>query len=158
MPYVLDREGDGRFAIRNRDSDNCLGSVALRDGAYTIRYESGYVDFVRSLDEVVRAITCHYELNPPQWVRHSATLYVESTDFGDLVVERNNLGRWFAYRNELPLMRGDNPAEFESFEEARGAADTHVRDAYPNSPSIEDGLAWVSDPGISDFFAARTAH
>ena len=46
-------------------------------------------------------------------------------------------------------MRGDNPAEFESFEEARGAADTHVRDAYPNSPSIEDGLAWVSDPGIS---------
>ena len=43
----------------------------------------------------------------------------EPTDFGDLVVEQDHAGQWFAYRNDYPLMRGDKPAIFATFEEAR---------------------------------------
>ncbi|MGO9401566.1 MAG: hypothetical protein ACLP19_27550 [Xanthobacteraceae bacterium] len=131
----------------------------MRDGLYRIWNDDCHeVDIARSLNEAIRTITCYFELNPPRWVRESATLYREPTDFGELVVEQDRAGQWFTYRNDFPLMRGDKPAIFATFEEAREAADAHVRQGYPNSEPINDGFAWLPDPGIAIFFAARTVH
>jgi hypothetical protein len=159
MTYVLDQNGENSFRIRHKDSDTWIGSVHWRDGRYRIWNDFSHeVDRARSLDEAIHAIECYFELNPPRWVRDSATLYVEETAFGTLRVEQEQPGQWFAYRNDFPLMREDKPAIFDTFEEARRAADTHMREGYPNSERINDGFSWLLDPEIAAFFAARTHH
>ena len=49
----------------------------------------------------------------------------------------------------------DKPAIFDTFEQARHVADTHMREGYPNSERINDGFSWLPDPEIASFSAAR---
>jgi hypothetical protein len=103
-------------------------------------------------------ISFYFELNPPRWVRDSATLYLEETAFGILRVEQEQPGQWFAYRNDFQLMREDKPAIFDTFEEARHVADAHMREGFPNSEEINDGFSWLPDLDIASFFADRAVH
>jgi hypothetical protein len=79
--------------------------------------------------------------------RNGETGYCKSTQFGQLRVEQDQLGRWVASRNDgYHLLRDSKLALFPTAEEARRAADAHLADNCPNSLPIADGLSWLHDP------------
>jgi hypothetical protein len=146
MKYLLEPRGDDFFGILNNDSDCYVGYVALRRSRYHVQnVEGDEIAVARSLDDAIPALAAYYEKNPPRWERESARRYNELTQFGLLRVEQDQPGQWLAYRNDYPLMRDGKSAIFATCEEAQRAADTHMRDDYPNSETVCDGLAWLPD-------------
>jgi hypothetical protein len=150
MKYLIEPQGDDRFAILNDDADCCVGYVALRGTRYHVQNDNDEeIAVVGLLDDAIPAIAAYYEANPPRWESESETRYSKSTQFGPLRVEQDQPGQWVAYRNyDYPLLRNGQPAIFATFEEAQRAADAHASDGFPNSETIYDGFVFLpnADP------------
>jgi hypothetical protein len=174
MNYLLEPRGENSFAIVNENCNFYIGHVYLMNGRYhvwcSVNDDEVEVAVVKSLNDAIPAFAAYYASHPPQWEptdlagwvitppaahRGTATRYSKLTDFGGLDVMQEQPGQWVAYRNsEFPLLRDGKPAIFATREKAQRAADTHVREGYPNSDRIDDGYEWLVDPGIEAWFAA----
>ena len=155
--YVLIWNG-GYYAIGNYDANFCVGRVNydVKNKVFEVRADlvdnycscSSHVGVVGALSEAIPALANFYEKNPPQWKTENLALWWKVTQYGDLRVERDREGRWRAYRDSYPMLRGENPAEFRTDDEARSAADAHLLDLYPGHEPLNDGLTWLADPEI----------
>jgi len=149
--YLLAPRGDG-FAIIHVQSCAHLGYIKPCGVKYRVQNDGSDEDecddvaSVNSLDEAIPALLTYYEKQPPKWDRESATVFTKLSQFGLVQVELDQSG-WLAYRYHddyyHSLLRDGKPAIFSTSEEAQGAADTHVRDGYPNAEATEDGLSWA---------------
>jgi hypothetical protein len=145
--YLLAPRGDG-FAIVHVQSCTHVGYVKPCGAKYRVRNEEGdEIAIVNSNDEAIPALVTYYKNNPPRWERESGTRYSKTTPFGPLMIEKNQSGKWLAYRYYTdwyhPLPRAGKPAIFATRAEAQRAADAHVRDDYPNAETTDDGLSWA---------------
>jgi hypothetical protein len=149
--YVLIWQG-GYYAIGNVDANFCVGWVNydVKNKVFRVQAEdcSSHVGVVGALSEAIPALANFYEKNPPQWKTENLALWWKVTQYGDLRVERDREGRWRAYRDSYPMLRGENPAEFRTDDEARSAADAHLLDLYPGHEPLNDGLTWLANPAI----------
>jgi hypothetical protein len=152
MTTLLLLKDYGCYAIVNDDTDNIVGQVYPlngRYGPYRVSAGIGPVDYydvgtVQSLDEAIPAFLAHYE-KVKRWERLKTNEYQLETLNVSLLVKRDEQGAWLAYRDDLPLLRGSEPARFATCAAAQEAAEAHERDLLPNAPVIDDGLAWVPD-------------
>jgi hypothetical protein len=164
--YVLNWRG-GYYAIANVDANFYVGWVDndVRNKVFRVTPELGplgyndcssLVGVVKALSEAIPALANFYEKNPPQWIEKLA-LWSKVTQYGCLRVELDREGRWRAYRDSYPMLRGENPAEFRTDDEARSAADAHLLDLYPGHKTLNDGLTWLADPeiGRSDRYSVK---
>ena len=132
-----------------------IGSAHLRDGEYHVRtIDDGItIAIVRSIGEAIPALLDYYEKHPPRWRSDGKTAYCKTTQFGQLRVEQDHLGRWLASRNDgYHLLCDGKPALFPTAEEAQRAADAHLADNCPNSVPVADCLSWLPDP-LLEFWA-----
>lgn len=120
----------------------------MRGTKYCVRDDEGdEIAVVSSINEAIPVLQDLYEKHPRQWQRCSGTFYSKTTQCGWLDVEQGQSGLWVAYRNGAsPLLRDGKPALFASAEEARRAADAHLRDGFLDAKMIQDGLSWLPDP------------
>jgi hypothetical protein len=156
MSFVLLKNYD-HYVIVNDDADFIVGSVhplSGRQGPYRVRAHVGPMDretteagVVNSLNDAMPAFLAYYEKYPPRWDRlHNS--YLKFTLFVILRVEQDQLGGWFAYRDDYPLLENGKTARFATRAEAQRAADAHELDLFPNAKVIDDGFSWVPDPEI----------
>src|SRR6516164_650454 len=156
--YVLIWQG-GYYAIGNVDANFYVGWVEydIKNKGFRVKPELGplgyndcssHVGVVGALSEAIPALANFYEKNPPQWKTENLALWWKVTQYGDLRVERDREGRWRAYRDSYPMLRGAKPAEFRTDDEARSAADAHLLDLYPGHKPLNDGLSWQADPEV----------
>ena len=148
----------GYYSIVNDDANFCVGWVYydVKNKVFEVRADlvdnycscSSHVGVVGALSEAIPALANFYEKNPPQWKIDNLALWWKETQYGCLRVERDREGRWRAYRDSYPMLRGENPAEFRTDDEARSAADAHLLDLYPGHEPLNDGLSWQADPEI----------
>jgi hypothetical protein len=165
----------------NEESHALVGSVHPTEpgsDSTTFRVvaeEGETVATVTTVKEAVPVLAAHYEANPPQWEPEEAGTsvaseadaperlgprYIKRDQFGILWVDQIVSGQWIVYRDDHELLINEGIAIFNTCEEAQRAADLHVRDGYPNSEAIDDGLSWLPDPsiawwGCSDTVVAR---
>jgi hypothetical protein len=153
--YVLIWNYD-HYAIVNDDANFIVGRVHLdaKNKVFQVRADLGddnclsHVGVVGALSEAISALANFYEKNPPQWKIENSALWRKETQYAFLRVERDREGRWRAYRDHYPMLRGAKPAEFGTDHEARSAADAHLLDFYPGHEPHNDGLSWLTDPEI----------
>jgi hypothetical protein len=120
----------------------------------------GYA-IIGSIAEAIPALTAYYQAHVPKWKRGTDTrfncwyrtsttftVYYKWTFYGLLSVERQEPRQWMAYRNGDALEESSGrDAIFKTPDEAKCAADVHMRDGFPNSPTIHDGFSW-SPPAL----------
>jgi hypothetical protein len=157
MNYVLLKNYD-HYAIVNDDADFIAGRVRPLNGGngpFRITADlvpddcaSDVIAVVDLIEEAIPALAVYYEKNPPRWECRTATRYVKLTQFAVLRVEQGNRRNWLAYRDDYPMLRDGQFAEFATREEARCAADAHLLDMYPTAKAICDGLSWLPDPEL----------
>jgi len=171
MKYLLQRYSDEYHVILNDDSDYIVGRIyQLKPGLGSPKFcihndNAKEIAVVQSIDEAIPTLAAYYEENPPRWERESdstiryadmmscRTRYIKETQFDPLWVDEIEPGQWLAYRNghEL-LIDGGKIAIFATCKEAQHAADTHLRDGYPNSEILDDGFSWLpGDPSDIDW-------
>jgi hypothetical protein len=146
----------GYYAIVNDDANFIAGRVYLdaKNRGFRVTADLGHNDcssdvaVVGMLSEAISALANFYEKNPPQWNIEKLALWQKYTQYGVLRIERDSEGRWRAYRDDYPMLRGAKPAEFRTAGEARSAADGHLLDFYPRHKPLNDGLSWLADPKI----------
>jgi hypothetical protein len=127
-----------------------------QDGPYRVTsgfgpsYQCSDVGIVKSLDDAIPALIDYCNKNPIPWEQESPALYSRDTMSVSLRVERDQRGRWLAYRDDHPLLRDGKPARFATVADAQRAADVHELDMFPNAKVIDDGLSWLPDPEIEE--------
>lgn len=138
------------FGIIHVESNCYIGYADVRGAKYLVRDDQGdEIGVVNSINEAIPVLRDSYEKHPRRWQCYSATLYSKISEFGSLDVEQDQLGQWFAYRSDYPLLRDGKPAIFPTFKEAQRAADAHLRDCPPWSEPINDSFSWRTDEGRS---------
>ncbi len=138
------------FDIVHVESNTHIGYADVRGAKYCVQdFECDEVAVVNSINEAIPALRDSYEKHPRRWRRDNPTLYSKISDFGVLEVEQDQLGKWFAYRSDYPLLRDGKPAIFPTFKEAQRAADAHLRDCRPWSEPINDGFSWGAEVDAS---------
>jgi hypothetical protein len=91
----------------------------------------------------VPALAGYNEKHPPQWTGGAkAKRYEKWTFYGVLTVERQGRREWTVQRSGEVLVRDGEDAVFATSDEAKQAADIHMRDGFPNSETVDDGLSW----------------
>ena len=146
----------GHYAIVNDDANFIAGRVYLdvKNRGFRVEADLGHSDcsshvgVVGAVSEAIPALANFYKKNPPQWNVEGLALWRKYTQYGFLRVERDREGRWRAYRDDYPMLRGAKPVEFRTAHEARSAADAHLLDFYPRHEPLNDGLSWSADPEI----------
>src|SRR5262245_59561380 len=143
MRYRVYPEGE-RFRIFNEDANLLFGSICPRPGGQDVRYsvENDHGDevaLVASIDEAIEAWAAYV----PPWERISSTEYERRTDYGDLRVQQIQPGRWVAYRDGCELGDENGPTIFSTLQRAQSTGYLHVRDLYPSSSCVDDGLSWL---------------
>lgn len=139
---------DCGFEIVHVASNYKIGYADARGAKYCVRNDEGdEIAVVNSINEAIPVLQDSDEKHPRQWQRYSATLYSKTSQCGWLDVEQDQSGQWLANRNGVsPLLRNGKPALFATAEEARCAADAHLRDGLLDAKVIQDGLSWLPDP------------
>jgi hypothetical protein len=154
MIYQLRMDGQSHL-IMHVETGECAGYLApLKDSsgfivhrALALGNERQKIAVIKSLDEAVPALAADYEKNPPPWKGGAkARQYIKWTFYGVLTVERQGPGQWAAERNTDRLQRDDIWAIFGTAEEAKHAADNHMRDGFPTAMPINDGFSWDLAP------------
>ena len=148
MTYQLVTHDDG-YHIKHVEADEYVGwLIPLKGGfvvhrAMVLSNERQKIAFVKSVDEAVPALADYNEKHPPRWVGGArAKRYEKWTFYGVLAVERQGLREWAVERSGEVLQRDGDDALFATSDEAKEAADIHMRDGFPNSEQIDDGLSW----------------
>lgn len=130
--------------IDDLEADVLLGYVDCPCEQYPVKtWEGDTIAYVNSVGAAITILLDHYEKHPPQWKQDSATEYAKPTPFGLLSVGQEPLGFWSVYRSMHDILLYDGkPAVFRTADEAKCAADAHMRDEL-DKPS-EDGFEWFS--------------
>ena len=146
--YLIHPEPDKLVVVHIASDCTVVGHARRQGGKYCVETDQGdKVAVVKSIGEVIPALLDHREKHPAQWQGDEATGYSKLAHFGDVRVERDQSGSWTASRNDgFALLRDGKPAEFDTARDARRAAETHLRDGYPDSSPIADGFTWEHDP------------
>jgi hypothetical protein len=101
------------------------------------------IAIVKSVDEALPALADYNERHPPRWVGGAkAKRYSKWTFYGVLTVEREGPREWAVERSGEVLMRDGDYTVFATSDEAKQAADIHMRDGFPNSEQVDDGCSW----------------
>ena len=146
--YLVSPRGDNGLNILHVASYSYVGRITVGDGKYSVQNDQDdEIAVVNSVDDAIPALLHYYEKHPPRWEADGKTAYCKSTQFGDLRVEQDHLGRWLASRNDgYHLLRDGTPALFPTAEVAKRTADAHLADNCPNSVPVSDGFSWLHDP------------
>jgi hypothetical protein len=121
-----------------------LGYIDLSKSGLQVKNADGdNIGIIDSLDDAIPVLLDQYEKHPPQWQEDSVTEFAKFTRFGQLSVGQEPLGFWSVYRNLHDVLLYDGkPAVFRTAEEAKDAADAHMRDEL--GKLSDDGFEWFS--------------
>ena len=157
MSFYLLKQHD-HYAIVNDEARfivGCAYPTRGKNGPYKITSslgspfnESDEIGIVTALTDVIPTFIEHYKQNPLRWYCVRLGVYGKDTMFVGLRVEQDQRGKWLAYRDDYPLLRGGAPMQFASCADAQRAADAHELDLFPDATAIQDGLSWEPDPEI----------
>jgi hypothetical protein len=142
MSYLFQPSGRS-IRILSPEAEFILGYVDLPQKGYRVKSpDGGTVAVVKDLDDALSVLVDHHEKHPAQWEQESPTEYEKLTPFGLLSVGQEPLGFWSVYRNLHTIQLHDGkPAAFRTAEEAKAAADAHMRDELGKA---SDGFQWFS--------------
>lgn len=147
---VVDKHG---YHIRHLETGEYVGWLEpLKAGSeFVVRRamipcnEREKIAIVKSVDEAVPALADYNEKHPPQWMGGAkAKRYEKYTFYGVLIVQRSGPGEWTVERCLEMLNRDGTYATFATSDEAKRVAEMHLRDGFPNSKRVEDGLYWYN--------------
>jgi hypothetical protein len=146
--HMLHPQKDYLTIVHIASGCTSVGYAHLHDGKYHVQTdEDDDAGVVQSLSEIIPALLAYCEKHPARWQGDEATGYSKFTHFGDLRVERDQLGSWKVYRNyDCPLLCNGKPALFGTAEEAKRAADIHFADGLSEPKTISDGYSWDHNP------------
>jgi hypothetical protein len=101
------------------------------------------IAIIKSVEEAVPTLADYNQNNPPRWVGGAkAKRYEKWTFYGVLAVERQGRSEWTVQRSGEVLFCDRGEAMFATSDEAKQAADIHMRDGFPNSEPVDDGYSW----------------
>jgi hypothetical protein len=143
MSYFFQPCGQS-IRIIDPDAEFLFGHVDLPQEGYRVQDAQGNtIAVVNSINDALPILLDHYEKHPPQWMQDSVTEYSKDTRFGLLSVGQEPLGFWSVYRNyHTILLHNGKPSVFRTADEAKAAADAHLRDETGEVSS--DGYEWFS--------------
>jgi hypothetical protein len=142
MSYLFQPSGRS-IRILDPDAEFILGYIDLPKEGYRVQSPDGAtVAVVKDPDDALPLLIDYHEKHPAQWEQESPTEYEKLTQFGLLSVGQEPLGFWSVYRNlHTILLQDGKPAAFRTAEEAKAAADAHMRDELGKA---RDGFEWFS--------------
>src|SRR5260370_5024629 len=129
MSYLFQGSGES-IRVLKPEAEFILGYVDVQQEGYRVQSPDGdTVAVVKELDDALSVVVEHHEKHPAQWEQEGPTEYEKFTPFGLLSVGQEPLGFWSVYRNlHTILLHNGRPAAFRTTEEAKAAADAHMRD------------------------------
>jgi len=137
MPYA------DEIHIHNVQTSCLVGRIQIKvpEDYQILAADGDTIGVVNNLANALDVVMTYCERHS-RWRRDSLTDYFKSTLFGLVQLKQDETGSWYACRDgDQQLMRGDDAATFATLEEAKRAADLHVRDPLNGGPS-SDGLSW----------------
>ena len=157
MTYQLVITPNSDYHINHVETDEYVGWL-VKAGSGFIVYRVRMlgrrqkVAIIKSVDEAVSTFADFNEKNPPRWLGGAkAKRYDKWVFYGFLTVERQETRRWIVFRNRDVLEDScGRDAIFKTPDEAKRAADAHMGDGFPNSPTIHDGFSWSPPARVPD--------
>ena len=141
----------GRWEVYNGDTGAIAGCAYPDVDGYLVVCDDLFdpIARVQTVVSIVPVIASHHRRYPHRWERELDGNWVRWTQYGELRVARVDIRKFGLSRNGCSFHdeRWDRPT-FTSAAEAKRVADRHMRQGYPNSDPIPDGLSWDIDPDI----------
>ncbi len=146
--YELQR-APGRWEVFNGDTGALAGSASPNDDGNLVVYDdlADPIAQVQTVAFIVPTIANHYKLHPRRWEREFDGDCTRWTQYGELRVTKVGIREYQVSRNYHSLHDEHwHRATFTTLAEAKRVADRHMRQGYPNSDPIADGLSWDIAP------------
>lgn len=141
----------GCWEVLNRDTGAIAGWARSGDDDWLTVCDDLFdpIACVQTVDFIVPTIAMHYKHHPHRWEREFRGDWTRWTQYGELRVTKIATRRFQVSRNDHSLHDDRwHLATFSTLSQAKRAADFHMRQGYPNSDPIPDGLSWDTDPDI----------
>ena len=148
--YELQR-APGRWEVFNGDTGALAGSASPNDAGNLVVYDdlADPIAQVQTVAFIVPTIANHHKRHPHRWQRELDGDWTRWTQYGELRITKLDDRRYKLSRNGHSLHDEHwHRPTFTSLAEAKRVADRHMRQGYPNSDPIADGLSWDIDPEI----------
>jgi hypothetical protein len=149
--YELIRTSHGHWDVFNADTGALAGSAYPTDDGTLVVYDdlADAIACVATVAFIVPTIASHHKRHLRRWEHDFDGDWIRWTQYGELRVTKIGVRDYQVSRNYRSLYDERwRLATFTTLAEAKRAADRHMRQGYPNSDPIPDGLSWPIDPDI----------